>query len=1314
MYNNQRFVTFFCAVKRMIDICLMKTESLIKWSIKSVSLFLLCSCLNLVYGQNEELISLEWQKEEIYRQGGKEIKVPSIAGQYLDGRIPNYYWKKRVKKGQNMSASLELISTEPATKFEVGYLRSNAIEVGEVRHELKVTNANTEKYIVLNLFPFVKVGGSIHRVTSFKIKTTPLPSSNPTVIQKDFVANSVLQPGSGFWYKISVREDGVHKIDKTFLENCGIDLETLNPQDINIYGNGEGRLPELNSVPRTDDLAKNAILVVGEADGTFDDDDYILFYGWGPHRWYENGADGFDQDRNPYSDVSCYFININSADAPLRISTQPNAVNPVTDVVTSYSYYNAHEQDLVSLVNGGQRWYGELFDAQLTRTISFNIPDIDGGSPLNIESSVASNAKTNAGTSERYSVNGNVLLDVAIPTGGGGDYGRRVREMTLTNPTSSVPIQISITRNSPDDLTYLDRLLINGRRSLRFTSTQFNFRDTSSVGIGNVAEYVLSDLPQSDGFVWEVTDRQNPRIVSGAFSGNDYIFQLNSDSLREFVASNGTDFLTPDRIGEVAYQNLHGLPQADYLIVTYRSFISQANRLADLHRANGLTVHVVTSDQVFNEFSSGALDATAIRMFAKMFYDRGASNPSTRPASLLLFGDGTFDPKNRVPNNNNYILTYQVVNSEDHIGALVTDDYFGLLDDNESISSSDLLDIGIGRLLISDLEMAKEQVDKVQHYMRNGSDLYAGESTNCNEDGVSSTFGDWRTKYVQVADDEENAYFIKNDVEPQFDTVSKYHPAMNCDKIYLDAYQQITTAGGQRYPDVNKAIDDRIERGALVINYVGHGGEVGVAEERVITVPQIQDWRNIDRLPLMVSATCEFTKYDDPDRVSAGEWASINPFGAAIALMTTTRSVFFGVNTDTGKSFFENVFRRDANNEPLSFGEIIRSTKNGVLGGGNNKRSFTLIGDPALQIALPRMNIVTDSINGIDPAIESDTIRALSKVTIKGHLEDFNGNLLSGFNGVVYPSVYDKPKEQVTLGNDPTESPIETFYIQTNRVYRGKASVVNGYFEFSFIVPKDINYSFDFGKVSYYAENGVTDALGAEQRVYVGGVDPNGINDTQGPSIELFLNDESFVNGGISDETPILIAKLFDENGINAVGNGIGHDLTAVLDGNTGDPIVLNEYYTADLDSYQSGEIRYNFSELEVGPHTLTVKVWDVNNNSSETTIEFVVKEKEQMSLEHVLNYPNPFTTYTEFFFEHNQVCNALEAQIQIFTVSGRLVRTINQLVNTEGFRSAGIPWDGRDDFGDQLAKGVYVYRVSVRSPEGTSDEKLEKLVILK
>ena len=1267
----------------------------------------------ITYSQESETVNITWEDPMEVMDGEQSVLVPSMRGQYVTGKRPLFFYSHRVNN-VNSRVDIEVLGTQNATPDDLLFLEKYDIKVGRLDYEGKISSAKRAYFLMLNIFPFVMEGSKIVRISSFRINYSK-EKPNFNHVSKDFVTSSVLKSGTGNWYKLSVNQDGIYKIDRALLISMGINVDNLNPQDINVFGNGDGLLPEGNSTPRTDDLAKNAIKIVGEADGSFDANDYILFYGWGPNRWYPNNdTTRFKQTKHIYSDFSCYYININSGDTPLRIEDVFETPAPPTHNVNEQTYYSIHELDNVSLVGGGQRWYGELFDADLTQTFTFNVPNIISTSPANFEASLASSANISSGTEQEYSVGGVVMLSSVLPTS--SDYGRSTNMMSLSNPSASLPVQVRIVRNSPDILTYLDRIELNARRKLTFIGSQLNFSDLESVGPSNVSEFTLNNMSPSTGFVWEVSNRHQPFNVAGTFNSSDFVFRLETDSVRQFVASNGASYFTPLFIGEVVPQDLHALSQADYLIVTHPEFISQAERLAQLHIQNGLTVHVVTTNQIYNEFSSGVQDATAIRSFAKMFYDRAVALPGTEPKYLLLFGDGTYDPKNRVANNNNYILTYQMNNSdftEDHIGNMPSDDYFGMLDDNEVMAASDLVDIGIGRLLISNLQMAKEAVDKIEHYMRNGSNIYSTANTNCSSDNGSSTFGDWRTKYILIADDEESNWFLVNDVEPQFNYVSDSLPEMNCEKIYLDAYTQVATAGGERYPDVNEAINAKIERGALVVNYVGHGGEVGVAEERVITVPQIKDWKNIDVLPLMVSATCEFTKFDDPERVSAGEWASSNPYGAAVALMTTTRSVYFTVNTAIGYQFIRNVFRRNANLQPFTFGEIITETKNAV--GGNNKRSFTLIGDPALKLALPQMQVVTDSINGLDSAIEIDTIQALSKVIIKGHIEDNSGALMTSFNGVLYPSVYDKPKAQLTLSNDgPSESPELEFFTQTNKVYNGKSSVVNGEFEFTFIVPKDIDYSIDYGKISYYADNGSIDAFGYDTSFYIGGLDPNGIDDTEGPTIDLFINDENFVDGGISDETPILIAQLFDENGINTVGNGIGHDLIAVIDGETGDPIVLNDFYTSDLDSYQSGQIRYNFTSLEPGAHTLAVKVWDVNNNSSETTIEFVVQEQVNMALDHVLNYPNPFTTSTEFYFEHNQVCSQLEAQIQIFTVSGRLVKTINEVVLTEGFRSDGISWNGLDDFGDQLAKGVYVYRLIVTTPDNLRAEKTEKLVILK
>jgi hypothetical protein len=568
---------------------------------------------------------------------------------------------------------------------------------------------------------------------------------------------------------------------------------SIDPSHINIFGNGDGLLPELNSAPRTDDLAKNAIDIIGDGDGSFDEDDFILFYGWGPDRWYFDGVDGFYRTKHIYSNESYYFLNINASETPLRIGSLNDAGTPNT-FTNTYSYYDIHENDLVSLVNGGQRWYGELFDSQLQRSFAFSIPDIVNTSDLEFDVAIASNANTTSGTAQTYTVGGVQLYNGPLPAA--SDYGRSEISMTLTNPSDYIVLTVDITRPSPDVLTYMDRITVNTRRSLILDGDQFNFTDINSVGAGNITEFSLNNMP-ADGFVWDVTNRHEPILIKGTQNASELLFIQETDSLRYFVASDGQDFMEPDipSLPSVNYQNLHGLSQADYLIVTPRAFESQAERLANLHRANGLTVHVVDVEEIYNEFSSGMQDAGAIRTFAKMFWDRGESTPETRPKYLLLFGDGTYDPKNRVPNNNNFIVTYQMLNSENHISAMPADDFFGLLDDSDAIFSTDLVDIGVGRLLISDLDIAREQVDKIEHYMRNGSSLYNTSTTNCSSDNGSTTFGDWRTKYVQIADDEENNYFLNFDVEPQFEYVSDSFPEMNCEKIYLDAYTQVSTAG---------------------------------------------------------------------------------------------------------------------------------------------------------------------------------------------------------------------------------------------------------------------------------------------------------------------------------------------------------------------------------------------------------------------------------------------------------------------------------------------------------------------------------------
>ncbi|MFB0926218.1 MAG: type IX secretion system sortase PorU, partial [Vicingaceae bacterium] len=530
----------------------------------------------------------------------------------------------------------------------------------------------------------------------------------------------------------------------------------------------------------------------------------------------------------------------------------------------------------------------------------------------------------------------------------------------------------------------------------------------------------------------------------------------------------------------------------------------------------------------------------------------------------------------------------------------------------------------------------------------------------------------------------------------------------NVNKVFFDAFKQEVTPGGARYPDVNKAIGEAVNKGSLVVNYTGHGGETGWGHERVLTVGDINGWTNGFGYPLFITATCEFSRFDDPNRTTAGELVLVNEHGG-LGLLTTVRLVYSAPNFQLNTSFYNEVFNV-VNNEYSTIGEIFLKVKNLNASDANN-RNFTLLGDPALKLAYPIHDVYTTKINGLNIS-SADTIKALGKVTIEGEVKDRLGNKLTNYNGVIYPTVFDKKKAIVSLQNDGGNA--FNFNLQTSKLFKGKVSVVNGDFSYSFVVPKDISYNYGEGKLSYYAENQVEDANGFYTNFYIGGTADNYAVDEIGPEIELFMNDSKFVFGGITDENPILLANISDVHGINMVGNGIGHDIIAVLDDKTEESFILNDFYEADLNSYQNGKVNFPFADLAEGRHKLTLKVWDVYNNSSEATIEFVVVKTKDIVIDRVYNYPNPFTTYTEFWFEHNQPGKDLFAQVQVFTVSGKLVKTLEKHVFSQGFRSTSITWNGLDEYGDKIGRGVYVYRLKVRTENYSVAEKYEKLVILR
>ncbi len=1298
--------------------------------IYSAFLFFFIFISSVLRGQESSLSRvLKWQKpQNLSISENVKIQFLNFDGAFYEGStnfIPTYFEKINLPRNvNNIDVVLKNLVFETLTESDL--IKNKELIDAEIKIKSAIGYEKKAPFGTISFIPIRKnsLSGNYEKLISFEIDIKMgAVFEKKTSSSKYYTPSSVLK-GSN-WYKIGVSEDGIYKLPYSFFTQLGVNPSTIDPRNIRIYGNGGGMLPLKNTDFRYDDLIENAISVVGEGDGKFDDTDYVLFYGQDPNRWKYNTSDKkFHHITHLFSDTTFYFLTIDLGSGK-RISDQVSINQPVIHTVSSFNDYYIHENNTYNFIKSGREWYGETFDILTTRDFPFYIPNIEVSSLVYITSDVI--AKSNYPSSFNVKVNGQQLLNEPIPAIGSNyydDYARTVSGSISDSLYSSVPnINITLTYNksTTTSVGWLNFLELNARRQLSMTGeSQMNFRDINSVGPGDVSEFILSNVTSSTR-IWDVTNPVNVSEQQTSFLNNQLRFSLFTDSLREFIAFNMLDFKTPTFFGKVENQNIHGIGQRDMIIIAYPPFVNEANRLAEFHRNHdSLSVEVLTPQKIYNEFSSGMQDISAIRDFIKMLYDRAGSDTNALPKHLLLFGDASYDYK-RVSGNSNFVPTYESISSLAPITSYGTDDYYGLLDDNEGIlqeglqpDGSQLLDINIGRFPVQSVEQAKGVVDKIIHYS-SPENTVGPVCTVCgNTNNGSSSLGDWRNNVTFVADDEDGDQHLYQ-ADSYATMVSDSNKEYNVDKIFLDAYRQISTPGGQRYPDVTNAINKRIEKGALIINYTGHGGEVGWAHERVLEISDINSWTNYNNLPLFMTATCEFSRFDNPDLVSAGELVFLKPNGGGIALFTTTRLVYSSTNGVLNQLFYQNVFK-SKNGKMPTMGEIFTKTKNQAF----SNRNFILLGDPAVRLAYPTYKVITSAINGKAVSSSPDTLRALSLVRIAGHIEDNKGQKMTHFNGFLYPTIYDKPSTITTLGNDPTTnpdggSPVTTFKLQKNVLYKGKASVINGDYSFSFLIPKDIAYQYGFGKISYYAENGSIDANGFSENIVIGGSPVNFVSDSKGPSIKLFMNDDKFIFGGTTDENPILQAVITDSSGINTVGNGIGHDITAVLDGDVSNLLVLNDYYQSDLNSYQKGKVSYRLTKLKEGRHSLKFKVWDVYNNSSESYLEFVVSNSAEFSLKYVLNYPNPFTAQTSFYFEHNKPCVSLDVQIQIYTLSGKLVKTIEENgVLTSGYRVGPIDWNGKDDFGDKIGKGVYVYRVKVRSKaDGSVADKFEKLVIL-
>lgn len=1121
--------------------------------------------------------------------------------------------------------------------------------------------------------------------------------------QRIYAANSVLAGGN--WYKIAVKDAGVCRVTASFLNSLGINTSNLSSASIRLYGNGGAMLPESNSAPRPDDLVENAIQVSDGGDGIFNGSDFFLFYAQGPHTWEKDSLNkSFTHRFNLYSDEVYYFITIGGSGK--RIAQQTAA--PAANVnISSFNDRYFLELDSLNFLASGKEWFGQEFanlpGRSLNRQFTLNIPGLLTGTAARFSASFAARSQGGASRFDVF-INGTPVQQHPISPVGAGIYDLfarlSVKAVSFTPTQSNLTIQANFNPGSPNAQGWLNWWELNARRNLSMAGTdQLLFRDWNSVAPGNTGRFTIQNAAAT-AQVWDLGNPLEPVKMLTSAGGSDLFFNNDCSLLREYLCFSGNSFITPVAVGRVENQNLHNAQALPFLIITHPRFLTQANLLAAHHlQRDGLRAAVATTEQIYNEFSSGRPDPTALRDWVKMYYDRAGTDTAKRPKILLLLGDASFDYKNRVANNTSLVPAYESESSLDPLSTYTSDDFFALLDDGDDInnnSAPNLLDIGIGRIPAREQAEAQHYVNKVLAYTS------------------AKALGPWRNQFSFIADDEDLNLHLQ-DAETITATAAATAPVFDLTKIYLDAYRQESGSGGSRYPAVNEAVNSRIFNGNLIWNYNGHGGFKRLAEEVVLDQEIVNSWNNPDKLPLFITATCDFAPYDNPAIRSIGEDLLLREKTGGIALMTTTRVVFAFSNRIMNDNYLRIGLKRNAGGFYPNLGKAVLEAKNFTyLSSGDiiNNRKFTLLGDPALQLGFPQHQVNTTSINGRPPGATPDTLQALNKYTITGEVTSQAGSLLSGFNGTVYPVIYDKVQTITTLANDPGSTPVG-FATQNNIIYRGKAKVVNGKFTYSFIVPRDINYQLGAGKITYYAENGREDGNGYFNQILVGGAGSGAGNDSEGPQIRAWLNDEKFVNGSITNPAPVLLLRLFDSSGINTVGAGIGHDLVATLDDDNRRFFILNDFYEADVDDFRSGRVAFQLPELEEGVHTLRIKAWDVANNSGEYVLEFRVVKKEKLELQHVLNYPNPFTTHTTFFFEHNHPGEDLEASIRIFTVGGRIVKTINKTINTAGNRSCEIEWDGTDDFGARLGRGVYIYRLRIRDITGKSIEKLEKLMLL-
>lgn len=1067
------------------------------------------------------------------------------------------------------------------------------------------------------------------------------------------------------WYKIGITADGVYGIDYGTLQSYGIDPTQLNPAKIRLFSNEQGMLPELNAAERFDDLSEVAIMVTGADDGSFDEGDIILFYGQGPVKMFSTTGTYFTYKRNSYTDTTFYFLCVDGDREGLRVGQQASVETDeeatVLDVFLDYYY---HESEEFSPYASGRVWYGDLLTGQEGfKEFQVEIPGLVVDRGVRVESKVLGRCKP--ASYYNLKLNGESVVEnylIEAYKEQSLEYGKEHSTSKLVHPaTNNITLRYEFGEFENNPLLFVDYFVLSFWRELRCFEHDFGFRFVASQLSDGPSKVKVAGVSATH-ICWDITDPMHPLSQAHETQSDTLSFGIESQTERLFYLFDLDNVKHVASCKSIPNQNLHGLETAELLIVAPRVFWEQAQGFATFHAENDAMDCVVADiAEIYNEFGTGAADPTALRDFIRMLYLRS----NGRLKYVLLLGKGTHDYRCIKGVNNNFIPTFESAsNAHQEVLSMCSDDYFALMDEGEGPNCEGRVDLGVGRIPITTPKQGDEVLAKIRHYI-----------------DLDATHGIWRNNHVLMADNDTKYYArYAEELSAILDTA---WPAATLKKLYFDSYPVVSTPSGNRIPMANRVLHEYFDQGFGALSYTGHGGVKSLSSEWVLALADILALNNYDKLPFFHTATCEFSKFDNPTVVSAGELMLLQPHGGAIAMLTTVRPTIAQNNQKLSRSLSEHLYDV-VDGQHYRFGDIYRIVKSNNKYYSMSNIVYVLFGDPALRFSCPSHEVVTEDIQGSE------------LLAVSGYIATPNGNVDTQFDGKLDVRMYDQKSDFSTLGlyDDPL-----SYSYYNDVLFEGKASVVGGRFEVLVPVPSMIGQGERKARLVYSAYDSIrkVEAGGAFDDFRVQA--PTNVVDSQGPDIKLYWNTPDFVSGDVGAPNGVLYADLFDEHGIYHYNVSIGRDIVMSSTLDELDNLILNDRYEPAVDDYQRGRIRIPLDELEDGVYEFSLKAWDTWNNGSEASIVLVVERS--MLMAELRSYPNPFTDEVVFSFVNGQLSEDLSVTLEVFDVMGRCVARLEEQTSSVSGVVPPIHWSGRNNNGGELHPGVYLYRLSVTDEAG-------------